>query len=117
MHFPIPDEKSRLAIFKGTLRKSPVANDVDIHSLAEATSGFSGSDLTKICQHAGRLALRELIEMKTEIIIRRCHFEEVVRFARSSLTDGDISKYGLFAQTQQFHGFGSQLHHLNPPSQ
>ena len=50
IYIPLPDEKSRLAVFKSALRKSPIAKDVDLEYLAKVTPGFSGADLTEICQ-------------------------------------------------------------------
>ena len=42
--------------------------------------------------------------------IRRDHFEESMRFARRSVTDNDIRKYEMFAQTlQQSRGFGGDF--------
>lgn len=39
--------------------------------------------------------------------IRKDHFEEAMRFARRSVTDNDIRKYEMFAQTlQTSRGFG-----------
>lgn len=65
IYIPLPDEKSREAIFKANLRKSPVAKDVDLTYIAKVTHGFSGADLTEICQRACKLAIRQSIE--TEI--------------------------------------------------
>ncbi|VTJ87286.1 Hypothetical predicted protein [Marmota monax] len=62
IYIPLPDEKSRVAILKANLRKSPVAKDVDLEFLAKMTNGFSGADLTEICQRACKLAIRESIE-------------------------------------------------------
>ena len=39
--------------------------DIDLDYLAKVTHGFSGADLTEICQRACKLAIRECIE--TEI--------------------------------------------------
>jgi SpoVK/Ycf46/Vps4 family AAA+-type ATPase len=36
--------------------------DVDLEFLAKMTNGFSGADLTEICQRACKLAIRESIE-------------------------------------------------------
>jgi transitional endoplasmic reticulum ATPase len=44
------------------LRKTPVAKEVDLDYLARVTKGFSGADLTEICQRAVKLAIRENIE-------------------------------------------------------
>jgi len=131
IYIPLPDEKSRIAILKSCLRKSPVARDVDMNLLANVTKGFSGADLTEICQRACKLAIRESIEKdinrekerqrsgqaamesdEPDLVpeIRRDHFEEAMKFARRSVSDNDIRKYEMFAQTlQQSRGFGSQF--------
>lgn len=131
IYIPLPDEKSREAILKANLRKSPLAKEVDLPYLAKVTHGFSGADLTEICQRACKLAIRECIEMEIrkekeratnpELMmdvedidpvpdIRRDHFEEAMKFARRSVSDNDIRKYEMFAQTlQQSRGFGTNF--------
>jgi len=45
--------------------------------------------------------------------ITRAHFEEAMKFARRSVTDNDIRKYEMFAQTlQQSRGIGSNFRFL-----
>ncbi|XP_064179550.1 transitional endoplasmic reticulum ATPase [Anguilla rostrata] len=128
IYIPLPDLASRSAILTANLRKSPIARDVDLPYLARITDGFSGADLTEICQRACKLAIREAIEaeMRAERQrqshpdtamdedsdpvpeIRKDHFEEAMRFARRSVSDNDIRKYEMFAQTlQQSRGFGN----------
>lgn len=42
--------------------------------------------------------------------ITRLHFEEAMKYARRSVSDNDIRKYEMFAQTlQQSRGFGSNF--------
>ncbi|KAJ1979108.1 AAA ATPase cdc48 [Dimargaris verticillata] len=62
IYIPLPDENSRMSILEATLRKSPVSADVDLSLIAKTTHGFSGADLTEICQRACKLAIRESIE-------------------------------------------------------
>lgn len=62
IYIPLPDEKSREAILKANLRKSPIAKDVDLPYIAKVTHGFSGADLTEVCQRACKLAIRQSIE-------------------------------------------------------
>lgn len=62
IYIPLPDDKSREAILKANLRKSPLAKDVDLGYIAKVSHGFSGADLTEICQRACKLAIRESIE-------------------------------------------------------
>ena len=66
MYIPLPDEASRLSIFKANLRKSPIDPAVDLGHLARVTKGFSGADLTEICQRACKLAIRECIAKDIE---------------------------------------------------
>ncbi|KAJ6672339.1 AAA-FAMILY ATPASE [Salix viminalis] len=130
IYIPLPDEASRLQIFRACLRKSPVARDVDLAALARYTQGFSGADITEICQRACKYAIRENIEkdierekknqdnpeaMEEDYVddvpeIKAAHFEESMKFARRSVSDADIRKYQLFAQTlQQSRGFGTEF--------
>ncbi|RWW26235.1 hypothetical protein GW17_00009392 [Ensete ventricosum] len=131
IYIPLPDEASRHQIFKACLRKSPVAKDVDLMALAKHTQGFSGADITEICQRACKYAIRENIEKDIErerrkrenpeameeddaddevAEIKAVHFEESMKFARRSVSDADIRKYQAFAQTlQQSRGFGTEF--------
>jgi len=128
IYIPLPDIGSRMNILKAALRNSPISKDVDLEFLAKKTPGYSGADLTEICQRACKLAIRESIEkdieqskenqgkdMGDETIdlvpeITRIHFEEAMKFARRSVSDNDIRKYEMFAQTlQQSKGFLSNF--------
>ena len=62
IYIPLPDEPSRLSILNAQLKKSPLAPEVDLSFLAKSTHGFSGADLTEICQRAAKLAIRESID-------------------------------------------------------
>jgi transitional endoplasmic reticulum ATPase len=131
IYIPLPDEASRISILKATLRKSPLSKEVDLNFIGKKTHGFSGADLTEICQRACKLAIRESIEqeiqrerkrkesaeaagedeMAMEDVedeefdpvpeITRAHFEEAMRFARRSVSDQDIRRYEMFSQTLQ----------------
>ncbi|TPX36576.1 hypothetical protein SmJEL517_g01279 [Synchytrium microbalum] len=124
IYIPLPDQAARTQILQATLRKSPIAKDVDLNFMASKTNGFSGADLAEICQRACKLAIRESIEndikrergqkeaaargeevMDTEEDevpeITRAHFEEAMKFARRSVSDNDLRKYEMFAQNLQ----------------
>lgn len=49
IYIPLPDKGARKNIFKATLRKSPVAPNVNFDFLAELTDRFSGADITELC--------------------------------------------------------------------
>jgi len=129
IYIPLPDEGSRFNILKSCLRKSPLSPDIDLSFIAKMTPGYSGADLTEICQRSAKLAIRESIEREIEAEkereaagddaaamdtetdpvpeITKFHFEEAMKFARRSVNDADIRKYEMFSQTlQQSRGFG-----------
>ena len=126
IYIPLPDEPSRLSIFRAALNKSPVASDVNLEFLSKSTHGFSGADITEICQRAAKLAIRESIDSDIRRLrekkekedaaggdakmeedeeeddpvpqITKEHFEEAMKFARRSVSDQDIRRYELFSQ-------------------
>jgi cell division protease FtsH len=49
----------RLAIMKVHTRNKPLADDVDLESLAKQTTGMTGADLRNLCNEAALLATRE----------------------------------------------------------
>uniref|UniRef100_A0A2N9F8X4 AAA+ ATPase domain-containing protein n=1 Tax=Fagus sylvatica TaxID=28930 RepID=A0A2N9F8X4_FAGSY len=106
IYIPLPDETSRLQIFKACLRKSPVAKDVDLTALAK-------EDIQKDIEREKREDLDAMAEDSAadEVAeIKAAHFEESMKFARRSVSDADIRKYQAFAQNlQQSRGFGSDF--------
>lgn len=119
IYIPLPDYESRISIFKANLRKSPVADDLTFELLAEVTEGFSGADITEICQRAAKNAIRESItgeierqrrveagEMTQEEAdalpdpvpcITRAHFEDSMSKARRSVTPDIVAQYDEFS--------------------
>ena len=128
VYVPLPDESSRAGILKAQLRKTPVADDVDIDFIASRTHGFSGADLGFITQRAVKLAIKEAISIDIERTKKReaeggdvdmvedtdgddpvpeltkAHFEEAMQLARRSVSDVEIRRYEAFAQSMKNSG-------------
>lgn len=118
IYIPLPDRESRVSIFKANLRKSPIADDISFEQLADVTEGFSGADITEICQRAAKNAIREAITADIERqkrvedgeldqteadalpdqvpAITRVHFEESMSKARRSVTPDVVAQYDEF---------------------
>mgnify|MGYP002381117967 CR=1 FL=1 len=62
IYIPLPDFPARVAVLKSNLRKSPIADNVSLEDLAKRTEGFSGADITEICQRAAKMAIRDSVE-------------------------------------------------------
>jgi len=118
IYIPLPDYDSRVSIFKANLRKSPVAEDITFELLADVTDGFSGADITEICQRAAKNAIRESIAAEIERqrrveageltqaeadalpdpvpVITRSHFEDSMSKARRSVGEDVVAQYDEF---------------------
>ncbi len=115
IYIPLPDHKSRISVFKAVLKKTPIAKNVSFETLAALTDGYSGADLTELCQRATKSAIRESIEadeqrkklMKDEDdmqedaedpvpVLTRAHFEEAFAGSRVSVTKDTILQYEKF---------------------
>lgn len=132
IYIPLPDLESRVSIFKANLRKSPIADDLDLHKLADVTEGFSGADITEICQRAAKNAIRDSIAAGLERqkrveageitqeeadalpdpvpVITRTHFEASMSKARRSVGPEIVQQYDDFTKKlkQQWTTSGSE---------
>jgi transitional endoplasmic reticulum ATPase len=89
LELPKPDEKAREEIFKIHTKNKPLAEYVDLKSLAKKTENKVGSDIESICRKASMLAIREFITQSTEhkaqdldFKISMRHFEEAVKLIK-----------------------------------
>ena len=65
-----PDVRGREGILRVHAKKLPLAEDVDLKTLAKGTPGMSGADLANICNEAALLAAREEVNK-----VKMDHFE------------------------------------------
>ena len=119
IYIPLPDKPSRVSVLKAVLRKSPVAPNINFDFLGDLTDGFTGADITELCQRATKAAIRESIEAEEQRkalmkenpdgdqamaeamedpvpVITRKHFEEALAAARKSVTSYDLDKFEQF---------------------
>ncbi|MCX9074011.1 MAG: AAA family ATPase [Candidatus Methanoperedens sp.] len=61
VYVTLPDDKSRIEIFKIHLTDKPLAGDVDLNILAEDTEAYTGADIASVCNEAMMLAIREYV--------------------------------------------------------
>ena len=125
VYVPLPDEASRAGILKAQLRKTPIADDIDINYIASKTHGFSGADLGFVTQRAVKLAIKQAIsldidkakereaagedvKMEEEVDeedpvpeLTKAHFEEAMQSARRSVSDVEVRRYEAFAQSMK----------------
>ena len=118
IYIPLPDHPSREAIFKASLRKSPIEPGLTFSKLADVTEGFSGADIAEICQRAAKNAIKESIHAGIALQrrvdsgsitqaeadaaddpcphITKAHFEASMSKARRSVTPEVVKQYTDF---------------------
>jgi transitional endoplasmic reticulum ATPase len=57
----VPDREGRLEILRIHTQTMPLAKDVDLMKIADATHGYVGADLKALCQEAAMITLRRLV--------------------------------------------------------
>jgi len=94
LEIPIPDEKTRLEIFKVHTKKMPLEKDVDLKALASATESYTGADIEAICREAGMQAIRTEASK-----VSGAHFSHALKTIRPTVTKDSLDKMKRFAET------------------
>lgn len=110
IEIPLPDEQTRLEIFKVHTRKMPLDKSVDLKELAKKSEGFTGADIENLCREAGMEAIRRIsAKSKGEVDwskvlesadanINSSDFDAALKRIRPSFGKGDIERLKKFTQ-------------------
>jgi transitional endoplasmic reticulum ATPase len=95
IYVPEPDEKARLEIFQIYTKDMPLANNVDLQHLAEATKGYSGADIEALCREAALNALRRDVNAKE---VTKTDFDKALEKIGPSISEDMENWYKNFAK-------------------
>ncbi len=87
IYVPVPDVKSRKALFSLYMKGRRQEQSIDILPLAESTEGYTASDIEAIVNQASILAFYE------DKPISGRHLQDAVTSTPSSLSDSEIAHY------------------------
>jgi len=73
----------------------PFDSSVSVDELAERTRGFTGAEITGLCQNAAFLALQQSLDSQT---ISQSHFDSALSSFRRQLTDDMLNFYDNFSR-------------------
>ena len=91
-----PDTAGRRRILAIHTRKMPLADDVDLESLAQRTERFTGADLEDLTRRAGLTALRRGLDAGK---VTKADFETALSETRASVTPEMLEEYDRIQQT------------------
>jgi transitional endoplasmic reticulum ATPase len=92
----VPDQKGRRRILAIQTAKMPLADDVDLDSLAARTDRFTGADLEDLTRRAGLITLRRNLDAKA---VTMADFEAGLADSRASVTPEMERDYEQIAAT------------------
>ena len=91
LELPIPDEKTRLEIYKIHTKEKPIDSDVDIKKLADEAENFTGADIESVVKTASILSMRDFLDKEKGKIseeklkgftIKKRFFDEAVKIIK-----------------------------------
>lgn len=98
IYVPLPDFETRLQIVELKLEKMSVCDDVNSHSLATRTDGFSGAELQALCHEAALRALERDLDCPA---VTMEHFEHVLKDFMPRTPTSLLKVYETFALGQK----------------
>ena len=91
-----PDTAGRRRILAIHTEGMPLANDVDLESLAQRTERFTGADLEDLVRRAGLNALRRGLDANQ---VTKADFDEALSDTRASVTEQMLGEYDRIQET------------------
>jgi len=105
LYVPMPDVAARLLILHIRTKGKPLAKDVELNRIANATEGLSGADLAAVVNTAVSLVLQEFLNKyptpedtakhAEEAIVSMTHFEEAIKKVKASREGKPVEKLAL----------------------
>ena len=93
-----PDCAAREKILELNLKGAQVADGVNVHAIAVAMEGASGSDVSAVVSAAKRAALGRAIKEAAEPMLTAADFDEARRRIPLSITDAILAPYRKFME-------------------
>ena len=97
VYVPPPDVEARGEILRASSRNVPLAEDVDLASLAASLEGFSAADCAALIREAALAAMRESLEASS---VTAVHVTAARERVRPSLDPGQVAWLETYAEQQ-----------------
>jgi transitional endoplasmic reticulum ATPase len=85
-----PSEEGRLNVLNIHTKNMPLAKDVKLKEISQATEGYTGADIEGLVRESAILALREDINSKE---VKKKHFDEALKKIKPSVNKSTIEVY------------------------
>lgn len=92
IYVPVPDHKTREAMFALALKTRPADLDIDYPALTRRTEGYLTSDISAVVNEAARIAFRRKTDISEDMIY------EALKNRKPSMSKDSIKEYEAFRQ-------------------
>jgi transitional endoplasmic reticulum ATPase len=96
LYIPSPNKEARKALFSNNLEGIPLADGVDFEDLARRTEGFTGADITSICQEAKMTLVRQRLKGEESVALPMQTLSDILKARRPSITVELLKEYLAF---------------------
>jgi SpoVK/Ycf46/Vps4 family AAA+-type ATPase len=79
LFIPPPDREARKVILAIELKDRPTTGDIELDTIAAATGGFSGADLTNVVETACDIAIEESLSSERVSAVSQKHLKEALK--------------------------------------
>ena len=101
LYVGLPDVEARREILKLQMLDMYIRPDVDVEYLVEATEGYSGAEIVRLCQAVRNLAVREEIKLQEDRKVCQEHFKTALTQAEKSTTEEMVRRYKAWGAARQ----------------
>ena len=110
IYVPLPDECTRVALFKLALEDVELNKKVNLPELARLSKGYSGADISNVCRDAALMPMRrrikgmkpaEIKELQTSdmtLPIEHEDFKKALKKVSTSVSPTDLSRYSKWSE-------------------
>ena len=97
IYVPLPDEGARLFLLKKNLSNIPLGDDIDFDELVKLTDGYSGADITEICDRAKEEPLN--IYINTDVIekVSMKYIKDAIKKVQPTVSKLEIMRFEAYA--------------------
>ena len=97
IYVPLPDKGAREFLLKKNLKNIPLGDDIDFDLLVELTEGYSGADITEVCDRAKEEPLNIYINTNVKEPVSMKYLHDALNKVKPTVKAEDIKKFEEYA--------------------
>jgi SpoVK/Ycf46/Vps4 family AAA+-type ATPase len=101
VYIPLPDLAARRKMLDNYMSKRPLADDIDLDTLAKRLEQFSGADIKYICDRAAVVPFLKSVASGQEGDITQSVIEDVLTDTRPSVTPDQLKRFADWGHAAQ----------------